>query len=140
HTFDDLPKFANGEEIQYSVTENAVAEYSTSIETSAVETGLNSVVTNTYTPEETTATVTKFWNDGDNQDGNRPETVTVQLLADGEPEGEPVILTSAENWTYTDRKSTRLNSSHVSISYAVFCLKKKKLVKKSHIWFELENI
>src|SRR5699024_12440014 len=27
---------------------------------------------------------------------------------------------------YADRKSTRLNSSHVSISYAVFCLKKKK--------------
>src|SRR5690625_5413524 len=26
-----------------------------------------------------------------------------------------------------DRKSTRLNSSHVAISYAVFCLKKKKL-------------
>src|SRR5438309_6256706 len=30
----------------------------------------------------------------------------------------------------TDRKSTRLNSSHSSISYAVFCLKKKK--KKTH--------
>src|SRR5699024_11893261 len=30
----------------------------------------------------------------------------------------------------TDRKSTRLNSSHVSISYAVFCLKKKKNKKK----------
>src|SRR5437868_11653892 len=29
-----------------------------------------------------------------------------------------------------DRKSTRLNSSHVSISYAVFCLKKKKNKKK----------
>src|SRR5439155_12116345 len=28
--------------------------------------------------------------------------------------------------TLTDRKSTRLNSSHVAISYAVFCLKKKK--------------
>src|SRR5699024_11859915 len=28
--------------------------------------------------------------------------------------------------TESDRKSTRLNSSHVSISYAVFCLKKKK--------------
>src|SRR5207249_9341090 len=27
----------------------------------------------------------------------------------------------------SDRKSTRLNSSHVSISYAVFCLKKKKI-------------
>src|SRR5437868_11819439 len=32
----------------------------------------------------------------------------------------------AEGLTYSqDRKSTRLNSSHVSISYAVFCLKKK---------------
>src|SRR5271167_5115144 len=31
----------------------------------------------------------------------------------------------------SDRKSTRLNSSHVSISYAVFCLKKKK-TKKHH--------
>src|SRR5690625_6875980 len=31
-----------------------------------------------------------------------------------------------------DRKSTRLNSSHVAISYAVFCLKKKKKVKISH--------
>src|SRR5690349_25110961 len=29
----------------------------------------------------------------------------------------------------TDRKSTRLNSSHVEISYAVFCLKKKKKIK-----------
>src|SRR5690349_22149603 len=30
-----------------------------------------------------------------------------------------------------DRKSTRLNSSHVEISYAVFCLKKKKKTKKN---------
>src|SRR5436305_8779629 len=29
-------------------------------------------------------------------------------------------------YTYSDRKSTRLNSSHVRTSYAVFCLKKKK--------------
>src|SRR5437870_8429813 len=29
-----------------------------------------------------------------------------------------------------DRKSTRLNSSHVAISYAVFCLKKKKKINK----------
>src|SRR5438067_6050996 len=32
-----------------------------------------------------------------------------------------------------DRKSTRLNSSHVSISYAVFCLKKKKKKRNMHI-------
>src|SRR4051812_49678582 len=31
---------------------------------------------------------------------------------------------------YSDRKSTRLNSSHMSISYAVFCLKKKKKIEK----------
>src|SRR5205814_10461632 len=31
-----------------------------------------------------------------------------------------------EKGDYTDRKSTRLNSSHLGISYAVFCLKKKK--------------
>src|SRR5690242_21305394 len=30
------------------------------------------------------------------------------------------------SWGFLDRKSTRLNSSHMSISYAVFCLKKKK--------------
>src|SRR5207249_11488688 len=33
---------------------------------------------------------------------------------------------SGSNHLKVDRKSTRLNSSHVSISYAVFCLKKKK--------------
>src|SRR5690242_21528815 len=31
-----------------------------------------------------------------------------------------------------DRKSTRLNSSHMSTSYAVFCLKKKKLIRNAH--------
>src|SRR5690349_22080101 len=33
-----------------------------------------------------------------------------------------------------DRKSTRLNSSHVEISYAVFCLKKKKKIPTSTYW------
>src|SRR5256885_2900712 len=33
----------------------------------------------------------------------------------------------AERWIDTDRKSTRLNSSHLVISYAVFCLKKKQV-------------
>src|SRR5947209_8953565 len=31
-------------------------------------------------------------------------------------------------WCWQDRKSTRLNSSHANISYAVFCLKKKKYI------------
>src|SRR5437867_6054653 len=34
---------------------------------------------------------------------------------------------------FPDRKSTRLNSSHRTISYAVFCLKKKKRKHKTHI-------
>src|SRR5690554_1558487 len=37
-----------------------------------------------------------------------------------------------ENQSQPDRKSTRLNSSHVRISYAVFCLKKKIIKKKKH--------
>src|SRR5699024_11814025 len=37
-----------------------------------------------------------------------------------------VLDADTVEWFTTDRKSTRLNSSHVSISYAVFCLKKKK--------------
>src|SRR3712207_6916978 len=50
---------------------------------------------------------------------------------------DPVVATSGSGFTFTgtgyqptelvleDRKSTRLNSSHANISYAVFCLKKK---------------
>src|SRR5690625_6341241 len=37
-----------------------------------------------------------------------------------------------EHTSNQDRKSTRLNSSHVAISYAVFCLKKKKIYNISH--------
>src|SRR5699024_12234250 len=41
--------------------------------------------------------------------------------------GDVLEISAKENVTLgQDRKSTRLNSSHVSISYAVFCLKKKK--------------
>src|SRR5699024_11301807 len=35
------------------------------------------------------------------------------------------FVASGVVWRWLDRKSTRLNSSHVSTSYAVFCLKKK---------------
>src|SRR5690625_2583806 len=42
-------------------------------------------------------------------------------------QGVVIKLPTRSIWTsYRDRKSTRLNSSHVAISYAVFCLKKKK--------------
>src|SRR5690625_6522319 len=51
-----------------------------------------------------------------------PVTVTI----DGE---EQELLTTTG--TVGDRKSTRLNSSHVAISYAVFCLKKKKTTRRA---------
>src|SRR5256885_7098300 len=39
---------------------------------------------------------------------------------------QPVSIRSIRSIRVLDRKSTRLNSSHLVISYAVFCLKKKK--------------
>src|SRR5690554_7289571 len=39
---------------------------------------------------------------------------------------------SDQCWSLPDRKSTRLNSSHVRISYAVFCLKKKTMHEQSN--------
>src|SRR5206468_11316007 len=44
----------------------------------------------------------------------------------------PWGMASASRSRPTDRKSTRLNSSHDQISYAVFCLKKKKKKKKKN--------
>src|SRR5207245_3882162 len=42
-----------------------------------------------------------------------------------EPQIETVFLMPAATYSYLDRKSTRLNSSHGSISYDVFCSKKQ---------------
>src|SRR5699024_12014484 len=44
----------------------------------------------------------------------------------GKPSDISILPSAFRKEGGTDRKSTRLNSSHVSISYAVFCLKKKK--------------
>src|SRR5205814_3949232 len=48
-----------------------------------------------------------------------------RLESDGE-EHDLAVGVGTREPTPTDRKSTRLNSSHLGISYAVFCLKKKK--------------
>src|SRR2546430_2363192 len=56
----------------------------------------------------------------------------VQLRADSE-ENERIFGSLRQLADYIDRKSTRLNSSHSQISYAVFCLKKKKIyIDHSH--------
>src|SRR5258707_8089411 len=57
---------------------------------------------------------------------------------DNQPHGTEVIASGTScrhqitDLTNIDRKSTRLNSSHANISYAVFCLKKKNLHEKLH--------
>src|SRR5438309_3607093 len=43
-----------------------------------------------------------------------------------EAQQEKIVAAALDDEASRDRKSTRLNSSHSSISYAVFCLKKKK--------------
>src|SRR5699024_12606550 len=48
----------------------------------------------------------------------------VPLIGDSSRSRSPTSIVE-----FKDRKSTRLNSSHVSISYAVFCLKKKKTTR-----------
>src|SRR5436309_12386633 len=47
---------------------------------------------------------------------------------------------AAERLGASDRKSTRLNSSHVKISYAVFCLKKKKNTRVYRVFFYIITI
>src|SRR2546426_7778011 len=66
--------------------------------------------------------------------GNVPMVCRTQAL----PPPGPVAMTcrlELPEWANSDRKSTRLNSSHLVISYAVFCLKKKKkqITHKSHV-------
>src|SRR5947209_16628655 len=46
------------------------------------------------------------------------------VVGQSNPMGVPISMAQAEEMIL-DRKSTRLNSSHANISYAVFCLKKK---------------
>src|SRR5438309_6020415 len=59
--------------------------------------------------------------------GQEPANVTPQTPPSGNVFADPDGARHA-----IDRKSTRLNSSHSSISYAVFCLKKKKNPKETH--------
>ena len=89
-----LPRYAaDGHEVSYSVTEDAVPGYETSYD--------GYYVTNTYAPEKTSVSVTKAWDDANDQDGVRPDAVTVQLYADGQAYGDPVTLSDEAGWTHT---------------------------------------
>src|SRR3712207_8541848 len=57
--------------------------------------------------------------------GSRSDEHRLTRIRDQKP-GWPAVWCASPRASTVDRKSTRLNSSHANISYAVFCLKKKQ--------------
>ena len=107
YTFTDLPKKKSGTAITYSVTEDAVTGYKDPVITGGAADGF--IVTNTHEPKKITIEGTKIWDDADDQDKKRPETITINLLANGEQAldetGEPVSAVVSDvdgewNWKF----------------------------------------
>ena len=90
-SFTGLDKYNSGTEIVYTISEDTVADYTTVVD------GYN--ITNTHTPEKTTITGSKTWDDASNQDGKRPSSITVRLLADGRVVSHKKI-TEKDNWSW----------------------------------------
>ncbi|MDD6647464.1 MAG: Cna B-type domain-containing protein [Firmicutes bacterium] len=116
-TFDKLPVKANGEAIAYSAVEVNVPEGYTSASEVDKKTGAVTI-TNSHAPATTSVSVTKAWVDGDNEDGVRPDSVTVQLKANGEAEGDAVTLNADNQWTYT-WEDLAAKSAGKNIAYTV---------------------
>ena len=92
-TVTDLPRYASGEEIEYTWTEEAVRGYE---QTGSVTNDGRTVITNRHETLTTVATVVKAWNDDGNRDGLRPRQVTVTLS-----DGQQVTLSDENNWMAT---------------------------------------
>ena len=96
-TFSDLPvNTAEGTAIVYTVDETEVPGYTKAIAASAAADGF--IITNTHTPATISVNVNKVWVDANNQDGLRPASVTIKLLADGADTGKTVVLNAYNNW------------------------------------------
>ena len=92
-TFTGLRRYENGVEIAYTIVEDAVPGYTAEIS--------GSNITNRYTPALISVSVSKVWEDANDQDGLRPEEITVGLLADGMDTGRTLVLNEANRWTGT---------------------------------------
>ena len=95
YTFKDVNKYdTSGKEISYTVKETNVPEnYESSQD--------GNIITNTLVGKgNITIPVAKKWADADNQDGIRPESVTVELLKNGNPyiPAKTITLNSGNNW------------------------------------------
>ena len=98
HTWSDLAKNAAGKAITYTVKEVSVPDGYTSAVSGDAASGFT--VTNTHKPGVTSVSGTKTWNDGDNQDGIRPKSITVNLLADG-VKVQSKVVAAADGWKYS---------------------------------------
>lgn len=116
-SFEDLDKYAGGKEIKYTVEEAKVNDY-TSVVTGNVTDGFT--VTNTHVTKKVDVTVTKKWVDDDNRDGLRPNSITVQLYADGTATDTTAVITPDANgaWTHTF-EGLEKNANGVAIKYTV---------------------
>ena len=104
HTFNKLPKKIGGKDINYTIEEvNIEKGYTAKItKVEGVTNGYEYNITNSYTPEEVSIDVTKKWDDANNQDGIRPESVVVDLYIGNEVvEGKTITLSDANKWKAT---------------------------------------
>ena len=67
----------------------------------------------------TSISVQKNWNDSNDQDGKRPESLMVHLIANGEQTGEPVKLTADKGWKYTWDNLDAVDDNGNLIKYSV---------------------
>lgn len=101
-TFAETDMKKNGVRIAYTavVTSGDVAGYTSSVTGNALDDN-GFVVNYAHTPEVTKVTTSAVWNDANNQDGIRPNYVSVQLKADGVNAGKEAVLDAAGNWSMT---------------------------------------
>ncbi len=113
YTFTDLPKNREGGgEIEYTVTEDPVPEYEAEIE--------NLHITNKHVPETVEIPIEKKWDDEENRDGVRPESITVRLYADGEEVASAEVKPDENgDWTYTFTDLPKYKEQGVEIEYTV---------------------
>ena len=97
-TFEGLAVNKNGKPIEYSLVSTKAEGYEIKTTGSATE-GL--VLNYTHAVKTVDVKATVVWADGNNRDGVRPETVSLQLKADGENLGDVITVNEKSKWTKT---------------------------------------
>lgn len=97
-TFEGLAVNKNGKPIEYSLVSTKAEGYEIKTTGSATE-GL--VLNYTHAVKTVDVKATVVWADGNNRDGVRPETVSLQLKADKENFGDVITVNEKSNWTKT---------------------------------------